>query len=312
MRQNLENTPYWLKKRLSLSADVFETKKILSGYSVNTVCESSLCPNLNECFSRRFATFLILGKVCTRSCGFCCVERRAFPAPVDPDEPERISAAAKELGLRHVIITSVTRDDLADGGAAQFVKSIEAAKRISKGIKVEVLIPDFGAYMKSVERVVKAGPDIFSHNIETVKRLYPAVRPVSDYSRSLRILSYAKEIAPDIVTKSAILVGLGEQRQEVIETMEDLNTAGCSIVTLGQYLRPGHENLPVKKFITPEEFEHYKKAGERMGFKYVSAGPFVRSSYLADQICGSPSLLELGNGNSGRFANRSKWKSLVA
>lgn len=302
MRQDPENTPYWLKKRLSLSTDVFETKKILSGYSVNTVCESSLCPNLNECFSRRFATFLILGKVCTRSCGFCSVEKLALPTPVDPDEPERICLAAKELGLRHVIITSVTRDDLADGGAAQFVKSIEAAKRISKRIKIEVLVPDFGANMKSVKTVVKAGPDIFSHNIETVKRLYPVVRPVSDYRRSLRVLSYAKEISSDITTKSSILVGLGEQRQEVIETMEDLNTAGCSIVTLGQYLRPGRENLPVRKFITPEEFENYKKIGERMGFKHVLAGPFVRSSYMADKIFGSPSSHEFSDRDSGRFA----------
>lgn len=278
----ISNARPWLKKRLLFDEAVFETKRLLESYALNTVCESGLCPNLNECFSRAHATFLILGNGCTRSCAFCSVSREA-PGEIDRDEPNRIASAVKRLGLKYVVITSVTRDDLDDGGAEQFSETLKAIKGFTKGVKTEVLVPDFRGSRGSVEKIVLEYPEVFSHNIETVRRLYPFVRRGSDYERSLDVLRFAKEISPVQITKSSVMIGLGEDRDEVTAAMKDLRQAGCDILNIGQYLRPGNKNIEVKRYIDPEEFIYYKKAGEDMGFGHVSAATFVRSSYLAEE-----------------------------
>ena len=275
--------PDWLKKRLVFGKVASEVKGILSKHNINTVCESGLCPNLNECFSRKRATFLILGKNCTRGCSFCSV-KKGSPAAIDPDEPERILEAVKTLALSYVIVTSVTRDDLADAGASQFVKTIEIIRNFSRDIRIEVLVPDFRGERKLIERVVSAKPDIFGHNIETINRLYLLVRSASDYERSLSVLKSAKAFDRNSITKSGIMVGLGETAREVIEAMEDLRLAGCDILTIGQYLRPGADNAPVRRFVSPEEFKDYERIGCSLGFKHVSSAPFVRSSYFAENI----------------------------
>ncbi len=275
-------TPPWLKKRLVVNDGLFETKRILASYTVATVCESSLCPNLNECFSRMRATFMILGSACTRSCLFCAVRKEA-PDVVDTGEPERISRLVERMGLGYVVVTSVTRDDLTDGGATQFVKTIEAIKAFSKDVKIEALVPDFNASRESIEAVVNSEPDVFGHNIETVERLYPIVRAPSDYKRSLSVLRLAKEINPRQVTKSAIMLGLGELDKEIVATMEDLRRAGCDMLAIGQYMRPGRQNIPVHKLISPDGFERYKRIGEGLGFRHVSSGTFIRSSYFAEE-----------------------------
>ncbi|MFA5145790.1 MAG: lipoyl synthase [Candidatus Omnitrophota bacterium] len=274
------NFPPWLKKTLVSNRTVFETKRILSRYSIGTVCESGRCPNLNECFSRSFATFLILGRYCTRSCRFCSVEK-GVPGSVDGTEPARIAAASRELRLRRIVITSVTRDDLTDGGAAQFADTITTVRGTAADAVIEVLVPDFRGAKRSVETVLAARPDIFGHNIETVKRLYEEVRPEAHYERSLSVLSIAKSKRPGQMVKSALLVGMGETEEEVVETMRDLRGAGCDILAIGQYLSPGNGHMPVRRFVEPHEFFRYKDAGERLGFSRVSAGPFVRSSYYA-------------------------------
>lgn len=273
-------TPYWLKKRLVVSEDIFRTKDILSEAGVGTICESSLCPNLNECFSKKQATFLILGKTCTRNCAFCSVEKGS-PGAVAFDEAEKISIAATRLGLKYVVITSVTRDDLPDGGASQFVKAIDTVRRYSRDIKIEILIPDFGGNAGSLERIVRARPDVLAHNIETVERIYPIVRPGASYRRSLKILKSAKEINPDQITKSGIMAGLGETKKELVSTIQDIGMTGCDILTIGQYMKPRPWNLAVDRIITPQEFEYYEGIGNKAGFKTVITGPFVRSSYGA-------------------------------
>ena len=275
--------PQWLKKRLIINDNLFGMKRILAEYSINTVCESSLCPNLNECFSRKWATFLILGEICSRACTFCSV-RHDLPGKIDSAEPEKISNIVKRLDLRYVVITSVTRDDLYDGGSGQFVKVVEAIRDLSKDVRIELLVPDFVGKRAAIERVIKIGPDIFGHNIETVQRLYSVAKAGSDYYRSLGLLRMAKGIDSNQLTKSGIMVGLGETEEEVIKAMKDLRRAQCDILTIGQYLRPGKYNPAVKEFITPEEFKKYKIIGEELGFKLVSSGPFVRSSYFAEEI----------------------------
>lgn len=274
--------PPWLKKRLSISENVSYVKRLLSAASVNTVCEESLCPNMTECYSKKFLTFLILGRACSRACGFCSVGADA-PEAIDPEEPGRIVRIIGELGLKYVIITSVTRDDLGDGGAKQFVDVIRAAKQFSGEIIIEVLVPDFKGDAASIGKVLDAGPHIFGHNIETVKRLYRMARPNADYNRSLEVLRSAKEMDCGISVKSGMMVGLGEGHDEVIGTMNDLRVAGCDILTIGQYLSPGRMNLKVERFVTPSEFEEYGRLGKDMGFRHVASGPFVRSSYLAEE-----------------------------
>lgn len=275
-------TPQWLKKRIVVNEEFFNTKKALSDLSVDTVCESSRCPNLNECFSRKFVTFMILGSVCTRTCAFCSVDK-GNTSPVDCQEPARIRDCVSRLGLKYVIITSVTRDDLADGGAGQFVKVVECIKHGLRNVVIELLIPDFAGNADSVKTVALSGADIIGHNIETIRRLYPAVRNGAGYSRSLGILKSIKEISPGTLTKSAILVGLGEKEEEVVEAMRDLRNADCDILTIGQYLRPSQNHYPAARFVTPEEFQRFIKHGKDMGFKNMSAGPFVRSSYMAEE-----------------------------
>lgn len=276
-------TPSWLKKRITLNDELLQTKEILADLQLNTVCESSLCPNLNECFSHKTATFLILGRSCTRNCGFCCVERSA-PADIDIDEPARITEAVSLLGLKYVVITSVTRDDLADGGAGQFAKTIKALKSFSSALKIEVLTPDFKGDLWAVEKVLKAGPDVFSHNVETVRRLYCDVRREADYDRSLDVLRSAKRLCSEQLTKTAIMVGLGETEDEVMGAMEEIRRTGCDILAIGQYLRPAAANAAVARFVTPEEFGRYRQAGYSLGFRHVEAGPFVRSSYASEAI----------------------------
>lgn len=276
--------PPWLKKRLVRNSALDNTRRILSEKRIHTVCESSICPNQNECFSNSQATFLLLGDLCTRGCAFCSAKRGSPRGFVDTNEPRRVVDAIRSLGLQYVVITSVTRDDLKDGGAYHFVAAISLIKKYFKSIKIEVLIPDFKGDRKAIERVVKAGPDVFGHNIETVERLYGLVRAGASYSRSLELLRYVKEIEPLQLTKSSIMVGLGEDTREALSAMKDLRKAGCDILTIGQYLSPRADNLPVSKYVTPQEFDQYKEMAMKLGFRYVLSGPFVRSSYLADEV----------------------------
>jgi lipoic acid synthetase len=259
-------------------------KRILRKRNLHTVCESARCPNIGECFSKPTATFLILGDVCTRRCGFCSIDNRQRPLELDKAEPGNIAEAARELGLAHVVVTSVTRDDLPDGGAAQFALTIRAIKDNISGILVEVLTPDFKGDEGAIKTVLDAGPDIFNHNIETVPSLYPFIRPEADYSRSLRVLTQAK--ASGVVTKSGIMVGLGETAGEVKAVLSALLYAGCDAVTIGQYLRPTRENLEVREYVEPRVFEEYEAFGRGIGLKSVYSGTFVRSSYNAEELPG--------------------------
>lgn len=285
----MSRPPAWLKKRLVSSDEIFATKNALSQGEVRTVCESSLCPNLNECFSKRCATFLILGPRCTRTCGFCAITKGA-PEGVDLYEPDRIRKTVEQLGLRYVVITSVTRDDLPDGGAGQFVRVIDELRRLNPAVSIEVLVPDFGLDERAIGAVAAAKPDIFGHNIETAERLYPLVRRGAGYRRSLQLLNHTKELNPKQITKSGIMVGLGESDEEIAQTMRDIRLSGCDILTIGQYMRPRQANLPVSRFVTPEKFEEYKRLGGHLGFSHVSAGPFVRSSYHAEEMFSAVSL----------------------
>lgn len=259
-------------------------RSLLRNHGLNTVCEGALCPNQGECFSQGTATFLILGRTCTRSCTFCAIPSEERPPAPDPEEPQRIVEAASELGLTHVVVTSVTRDDLEDGGASHFAKTVRALKRTESTIVVEVLIPDFQGSFESLKIVADSGPDIVNHNLETVPRLYPEVRPQADYRRSLHLLKTVKEIDPGRVTKSGLMLGLGEQRDEVLEVMNDLRKISCDLLTLGQYLQPSGRHHPVVRYIPPEEFEDLRCAGEKMGFKAVFSAPLVRSSFHAAEV----------------------------
>lgn len=280
--KNLKKPP-WLKKRIPPYQDLLKVKTILDETGLHTVCEEARCPNLGECFSQGTATFLILGEVCTRNCGFCAVQH-GFPVPPDEDEPKRIAGAVVEMGLRYVVVTSVTRDDLPDGGASHYAKTIQAIREVDGSAKVEVLIPDFQGDPSSLAMVLDASPDVLNHNIETVPRLYPKVRPQADFEGSLRLLKRSKEYNPHLYTKSGFMLGLGEMREEVLDLMENLRQVKCDFLTIGQYLQPRPDRLPVVRFIPPEEFEEYKRIGEEMGFKAVASGPFVRSSFHASEM----------------------------
>lgn len=267
--------PSWLIKRFPSSEKSHDLKKRLRELRLHTVCESASCPNIHECFSRSTATFMILGDVCTRACGFCGVSKGA-PLPVDLEEPLRVAMMAGELRLKHVVITSVTRDDLPDGGASHYADTISMLRQRTQAT-IEILVPDF--FPETCLR-----PDVFNHNIETVPRLYPSVRPSSDYKRSLDLLKRAKERNPALTTKSGIMLGLGERHEEIIEALKDLRAAGCDVATIGQYLQPGKSQRPVAAYIPPERFEEYREIGEKMGFLHVASGPFVRSSFNAGDI----------------------------
>ena len=275
--------PLWLKKRIPAFQDLQKVKSILAEADLHTVCEEARCPNLGECFSQGTATILILGRICTRNCGFCAVEN-GLPAPLNAAEPEHVAQAVKRMGLRYVVITSVTRDDLPDGGASYFAKTIQAIRALNQTIKVEILVPDFKGELDSLALVLEERPDVLNHNIETIPRLYPEVRPQADYERSLNLLKRSKESHPHILTKSGFMLGLGETREEVLDLFQDLREAKCDFLTIGQYLQPHTNRLPVVRYIPPEEFEVYRKIGEGMGFKMVSSGPFVRSSFHASQM----------------------------
>ncbi|MBI5116544.1 lipoyl synthase [Candidatus Poribacteria bacterium] len=275
--------PPWIKKRLPASPVADLTRRILEQYDLNTVCRSAHCPNIGECFARGTATFMIMGNVCTRSCRFCAV-KTGKPSPPEDSEPERISLAAKEMGLRHVVVTSVTRDDLEDGGAAHFAAVIRALRKHNPQASVEVLVPDFKGSEDSVRIVVDAQPDVFNHNVETVLSLYTTVRPEAGYRTSLGVLALAKKLRTDMLTKSGLMLGLGERHEEVEAVLYDLRRADCDIVTIGQYLRPSPEHLPVVEFVEPAEFERYLGLCKQMGFRAVASGPFVRSSYNAIEV----------------------------
>lgn len=271
--------PGWLKRSLPQGNEGFFTENLINDYRLVTVCESARCPNRPECYSRRTATFMILGNFCTRPCGFCSVPK-GEPEPVENDEPTRLAEAAHKLGLKHVVITSVTRDDLPDGGSNHFRLCIEAV-RAKTGAAIEVLTPDFLGDLASVEVVMQAAPDVFNHNMETVPRLYRRARGRADYLRSLRVLRHAKDCRPDSLTKSGLMAGLGETNEELLEVFADLRAARCDMLTIGQYLAPTPNNIPVARFVPPPEFDELKNLAEKMGFSHVAAGPFVRSSYHA-------------------------------
>lgn len=273
--------PEWLKKRLPAEGSTRHVREILDALHLTTVCQNARCPNIAECFARKTATFMILGSVCTRDCRFCAVSHGA-PEPLDPDEPRRVAEAASRLHLRHVVVTSVTRDDLPDGGARHFADTIRAVRsRLAEAV-IEVLTPDFQGEAKSIKTVADAGPTVYNHNVETVPRLYAQVRPQADYGRSVELLRIAKGFSKGLFTKSGLMVGLGETGDEVIAVMRDLRTAGCDILTIGQYLRPSEGHAEIKRFVHPDEFEGYRLEGIKLGFRAVASAPFVRSSYNAE------------------------------
>jgi len=279
-----ERLPEWLKNRLPENRSYIATRGLLDGLKLHTVCESAHCPNQWECWSKGTATFMIAGDRCTRACSFCAVSS-SRPLPLDPTEPERVAKAVQKMGLKHVVITSVARDDLEDGGAEHFKNTINAVRSLNPHCSIEVLVPDFNGSEKSIMTVLSAKPEIFNHNIETVRRLTPTVRSKATYERSLRVLEIAKKQAiSKVFTKSGLMVGLGETESEVIEAMKDLRKAGCDILTIGQYLQPSPKNLPVVEFVKPEQFERYAKIGYELGFVKVFSGPKVRSSYHAAEI----------------------------
>ena len=272
--------PIWLKVKATFDENYRRMKKLLSQSDLHTVCQEASCPNISECFSQKTATFMILGRICTRSCRFCDVEK-GMPKKPDSDEPARLAELVAELGLEYVVITSVTRDDLKDGGASLFARTINKIKQISPQTKVEVLIPDFKGSLEALGTVIGSGPQVLNHNLETVDRLYPRVRPEALYHRSLELLRNAKRIDRNLFTKSGLMIGLGEAREEIIESMKDLNKAGCDLLTIGQYIRPPSSSYQVRKYYHPEEFQELKRLGEDLGFQNVEAAPLVRSSYRA-------------------------------
>lgn len=272
--------PEWLKIPAPDEKSLYEMQDLIKGMTLHTVCEEALCPNVGECFKSRTATFLLMGDVCTRNCNFCAV-RHGNPLPLDPDEPRHIAEACKALGLKYVVLTCVTRDDLADGGASHMALVVEEVKRLNPGAKVELLTSDLGGSRDALKNLLEAPLDVLAHNVEIVPSLYPAVRPQANYERSLAVIEMAKAIAPKVLTKSGIMVGLGETYEEVIEVMCDLISVGCDILTIGQYLQPSPSHLPVKEFVPPKQYQMYEQKGLELGFKYVVAGPLVRSSYRA-------------------------------
>ncbi len=274
--------PHWLKRPAPSGDTLKGIEKLLADLNLSTVCRSAQCPNIGECFNRGTATFMILGNRCTRNCRFCAVEHGAVFSPPDPDEPENVVRAAKHLRLTHMVVTSVTRDDLADGGAGQFIKTIEAFKRELPGSTIEILTPDFQGDMSVVAAVCKAGPDVYNHNVETVPRLYPSIRPQAVYQRSLDVLKTAA--ASGLRVKSGLMLGLGETAEELASVFKDLAACGCSILTMGQYLAPSSRHAPVVRYIPPEEFDRLGEIARLEGFKEVFSGPFVRSSYRAEEI----------------------------
>jgi len=281
-QDSFRRKPDWLKKRIPDPNKMREMRELLRGLELHTICEEASCPNVGECWANRTASFLILGDICTRACGFCDVQT-GRPHPVDFAEPYRIARAVQRLGLRHAVITAPDRDDLEDKGAGQFAATVRAIHRLCEGTTVEVLVSDFDGSEELLKTVLDANPKILAHNIETVPRLHRKVRPRFRYERSLKVLESSKRLRPDIFTKSNIMVGLGEREDEVVATMRDLRAAGCDFLTIGQYLQPSPKHLPVAEYVHPGVFERYKEAARELGFLYVASGPFVRSSFHAEE-----------------------------
>lgn len=277
---NMIRKPEWMRVKLNSTAHLNKVTGLLSNLNLNTVCEAANCPNRLECFSSKTATFMILGTTCTRNCKFCNVEGGS-PNQPDPHEPKNIAIGIKELGLKHAVITSVTRDDLEDEGAGHFVKCIEEIKALNPSTSIEVLTPDFNGKEELIRQVVLAKPNVFNHNIETVKRLYNTVRPEASYAQSLYVLKYIKEVDPKMATKSGIMVGLGETEEEVFETLKDLREVGCDIVTIGQYMQPSEKHIPLVEYVHPDVFKRYEEKAYALGFSAVASSPLVRSSYKA-------------------------------
>jgi lipoic acid synthetase len=275
--------PVWMIKKAPSESIIAEMSALINGLSLNTVCQSALCPNMGECFSHQTATFLIMGNICTRNCRFCAISKGKGIA-LDADEPWNVARAVSKLKLSYVVITSVTRDDLPDGGAMHFVRTINAIRQASSNVTIEVLIPDFAGSLAAIKVVVDTFPEVINHNVETVPRLYSEVRPKADYCRSLNLLQTVKQLNKKILTKSGIMVGLGEKHDEVVKVMEGLRKVRCDFLTIGQYLAPSPKHHPVARYVTPQEFEEYKMLGEKIGFSYVASGPFVRSSFKAVEM----------------------------
>lgn len=278
-KQTPQRRPEWLKVRAPGGETFANLKRMMRSKTLHTVCEEAHCPNIGECWGRGTATFLILGDICTRSCGFCAI-KTGRPEPVDPEEPLKVALAVQQMGISHVVITSVNRDELPDQGSTIWAKTIEEVRRLNPKVSIEVLIPDFKGDLNCLERVLDAKPDILNHNVETVPRLYRVVRPQAKYERSLKVLNYAKN--KGFITKTGIMVGIGETFDEVIEVMKDLRKINVDIFTIGQYLQPTPKHLPVDRFVTPEEFKQYRIVGIQLGFRHVESGPLVRSSYHAE------------------------------
>jgi len=272
--------PDWIKVKAPGSANYLRLKGILRRHRLHTVCEEARCPNAGECWEHNTATFLILGDTCTRGCRFCAIGK-GKPNLLDPEEPRNVGRAVQKLGLAHIVVTSVNRDDLPDGGSTHFAKTVFWIKLLNPGIRVEVLIPDFKGDARALETVVASGVHVLNHNVETVPRLYKKVRPGADYQRSLELLEAAKRLRGEILTKSGLMLGVGESSEEILATLHDLRQSKCDIVTLGQYLQPSRAHLPVERYLLPTEFEAIKGAAEQLGFRHVESGPLVRSSYHA-------------------------------
>ncbi|MBC7253695.1 MAG: lipoyl synthase [Actinobacteria bacterium] len=275
--------PRWFHRPVLAGRELREVEGLLRDLRLNTVCRSAKCPNRMECYSRRTATFMILGETCTRNCAFCGVPK-GVPAPLDPEEPARVARAAAALGLSHVVVTSVTRDDLPDGGAAHFAATVREVRRRLPGATVEVLTPDFRGNPGALMAVLSERPEVFNHNLETVEELYGRVRPGADYRRSLRLLEAARKWCPEVRTKSGVMVGLGETREQMRRLFRDLAAVGCDMLTIGQYLRPGREQLEVERFLSPEEFAELRAEAEEAGIPVVASAPLVRSSYRAREL----------------------------
>ncbi|MBD2199303.1 MULTISPECIES: lipoyl synthase [Calothrix] len=276
--------PDWLRVKAPQWERVGNVKEILRDLALNTVCEEASCPNIGECFQAGTATFLIMGPACTRACPYCDIDFEKKPKPLDPTEPERLAEAVRRLKLNHVVITSVNRDDLADGGASQFVDCIAAVRAVSPNTTIEVLIPDLCGNWNALEIIIQAAPEVLNHNTETIPRLYRRVRPQGNYDRTMELLMRSRQIAPWIYTKSGIMVGLGETDTEVRQVMQDLRAVDCDILTIGQYLQPSQKHLKVDNFITPEQFAAWQSYGEELGFLQVVSSPLTRSSYHAEQV----------------------------
>lgn len=279
---NRVRKPEWLRVKAHSMKGLEYVEEMMKNLHLNTVCDEAACPNRGECFGRKTATFMILGSVCTRGCTFCNVSKGEVQL-VDENEPERVAQAVKALGLKHAVITSVTRDDLPDGGAGHFAKVIESIRSIAAGVTIEVLIPDFQGNIEALKKVIDAHPEIINHNVETVPNLYSKVRPQADYRRSLNVLKNVKDMEGSIYTKSGIMVGLGEEEEQVISVMQDLREVNCDFLTIGQYLAPSAKHHPVVEYIHPDQFKAYEEKAYQLGFSYVASGPLVRSSYMAEQ-----------------------------